>query len=127
MTYRVLADLLVFGHLLFVLFAVFGGLLVLWRPWLAFLHLPAAAWAVLVEACGWPCPLTSWEIRMQALSGKAGAPGGLVENLILPLLYPAGLTPSIQVMLAVLAAAVNMAVYGFVLQRRKVRQAGGES
>ena len=48
MTYRIAADLVVLLHGAFVLFAVFGGLLVLrWRR-IAWLHVPAAAWAVAI-------------------------------------------------------------------------------
>jgi len=53
-----LADLVVVAHALFVLFVVFGGLAVLRRRQLAWIHLPAAAWGVAFELCGWLCPLT---------------------------------------------------------------------
>ena len=43
------ADLLLALHLGFVVFVVFGALLVLKWRWLAWLHLPAAAWGALVE------------------------------------------------------------------------------
>ncbi|MGH7703678.1 MAG: DUF2784 family protein, partial [Gemmatimonadales bacterium] len=44
-----LADLVVLLHLTFVLFAVLGGALVLRWKRAAWLHLPAACWAALVE------------------------------------------------------------------------------
>ena len=43
MPYRLLADAVVLLHLAFVAFVVGGGLLVLWRRWMAAVHLPAAA------------------------------------------------------------------------------------
>ena len=58
MLYRLLADLVVLAHALFVLFVVCGGLAVLRRPRLAWLHLPAATWGAVVEFKGWICPLT---------------------------------------------------------------------
>ena len=67
MFYRVVADCLVLVHLAFVVFVVAGGLLVLWRPSLRWIHLPAAAWGALIEFTGWICPLTPWE---QALRVK---------------------------------------------------------
>ena len=41
MDYRLLADLVLAVHGLFVAFVVFGGLLALWKRWIAYLHLPA--------------------------------------------------------------------------------------
>ena len=56
MTYRVLADLVVLAHTLFVVFVVVGGFLV-WRwRWLAWLHVPCAVWGMVIEYKGWICP-----------------------------------------------------------------------
>ena len=56
-----LADAVLATHGLFVLFVVLGGFLVLVRPRLAWLHLPAAVWGALIEFAGWICPLTYLE------------------------------------------------------------------
>ena len=48
MLYRFAADALVSLHLAFILFVLFGGLLVLKWPRLAWLHLPAATWGCLL-------------------------------------------------------------------------------
>ena len=47
MAERAAADAVLIIHLMFILFAVAGGLLVLRRRWLMVLHLPTLAWAVL--------------------------------------------------------------------------------
>jgi hypothetical protein len=73
MTYRLAADALVLFHLAFILFVVFGGLLVIRWPVLKWLHLPAALWGALVELGGWDCPLTRYE---NLLRGRAGGGGG---------------------------------------------------
>jgi hypothetical protein len=44
MAYRLLADLVLVVHGLFVAFVAFGGLLALWKRWVAYLHLPGAPW-----------------------------------------------------------------------------------
>lgn len=44
-----LADAIVLVHLAFIVFVMLGGLLVLRWPRMAWLHLPAAAWGVVVE------------------------------------------------------------------------------
>jgi hypothetical protein len=52
MTFRLLADLVVLVHLAFVAFVVGGGYLALrWRR-VAWLHVPAAVWGVLIELAG---------------------------------------------------------------------------
>jgi hypothetical protein len=49
MTYRVLAATVVLTHVVFVLSVVVGGLLVLKWPRVAWAHVPAAVWGVVVE------------------------------------------------------------------------------
>jgi len=119
MTPRLLADLLVTVHLGFIMFAVGGGLLVLWRRWWAALHLPAAAWAAWTEFTGTICPLTPWEQALRRQAGEAGYAGGFVEHYLVPLVYPAALTPGIQVVLGTFVVAVNAAIYAAVWWRRR--------
>lgn len=118
---RLLADLVLLVHLLFVLFVVLGGLLVLRRPRLAWLHLPAAAWGALIEFTGGVCPLTPLENRLRRLAGQAGYEGGFVEHYVTAALYPDGLTREVQVALGVGVLLLNAAVYGLLLGRRKWR------
>jgi hypothetical protein len=117
MLYRVLADCLVLVHLAFVVFVVAGGLLVLWRPSLRWIHLPAAAWGALIEFTGWICPLTPWEQALRVQAGQVGYSGGFIEHYILSLLYPQGLTPAAQTALAFLVIGVNIAFYRCVWHR----------
>ena len=49
MLYRVLADLVVVAHLVFILYALFGGLFGLWRTWSLWIHLPTAAWIAVID------------------------------------------------------------------------------
>ena len=118
MIYRLLADLTVIGHGLFVLFVVFGGLLVLRSPRVAWLHAPSAAWGAWIEFQGWVCPLTPLENHLRRLGGGAGYGGGFVEHYVLPILYPPGLTRDVQILLGFLVCALNLAVYGWVIRRR---------
>ncbi len=118
MIYWALADLVLVVHLAFVLFVVLGGLLVLKWPRLAWLHVPAAVWGVLIEYKGWICPLTPLENSFRARGGGAGYSGGFIEHYIQPLLYPAGLTRGTQIVLGSLALLVNLTAYGVVIARR---------
>jgi energy-converting hydrogenase Eha subunit F len=117
MLYRILADLVVGVHALFVAFVMFGGLLALRWPRVAVLHLPAAVWGALIEFEGWICPLTPLEKWLRAQGGAAGYPGGFIEHYLLPVLYPAGLTRGVQLVLGSAVVVVNLLVYGFLLVR----------
>ncbi len=117
MGYRILADLVVGLHMLFVVFVVIGGVLVLRWPWLAVAHVPAAVWGALIEFQGWICPLTPLEKSLRQAAGQGGYPGGFIEHYLLPVLYPAGLTHGVQLVLGTVVVVINLAVYGLLLQR----------
>ncbi len=116
------ADLVVGVHFAFVLFAVFGALLALRWPRLAFAHLPALAWAAGIMAVGGVCPLTPLEQRLRAQAGVAGYTGGFIEHYIVPIIYPPGLTREAQLAGAALLLAANALVYAQWLRRwRRLR------
>jgi hypothetical protein len=116
MLFRILADLTVALHLAFIVFVVCGGFLALrWRK-VVWIHLPAAAWGAAIELGGWICPLTPLENRLRQQAGEIGYTGGFVEHYILPIVYPAGLTPGVQLVLAALVVIVNVAAYTLVIR-----------
>ena len=96
---------------------VVGGLLVLRWRWVMWLHLPAAIWGALIEFFGWICPLTPLEkwLRQQGVVG--GYEGGFIEHYILPVLYPSGLTRTVQLVLGVVVVGVNLIIYWQVYRR----------
>ena len=97
MILRLLADAVVVLHFAFVLFVPLGGLLVLRWPRLALMHVPAALWGVLMEFAGWTCPLTPLENTLRAMGDEPAYAGGFIEQYVTALIYPAGLTRSMQV------------------------------
>jgi len=119
MFYRILADATAVGHLAFVLFVALGGLLVLrWRK-LAWIHLPAAVWGALIEIANWTCPLTTYENQFRLRAGMQGYSEGFIAHYIYHLIYPPGLTRSLQLAIAVFVFAINTAVYARVFPIRR--------
>jgi hypothetical protein len=116
---RLLADAIVVAHLAFIAFVLAGGLLVALRPRVAWLHLPAAAWAAYAEFTATICPLTPLENLLRLRAGEAGYAGGFVEHYLIPLIYPAGLTARTQLVLGAVVVAVNLATYAFAWKARR--------
>ncbi|CAB3626210.1 DUF2784 domain-containing protein [Achromobacter pestifer] len=119
MIYRILADLVLVAHGLFVAFVVFGGLLTLWKPRMAYWHLPALAWGAMVIGMGWICPLTPLEVSLRQQAGQQGYAGGFIEHYVLGIIYPAGITRTTQIVLAALLIAGNVVVYALWARRRR--------
>ena len=114
MTFRIAADALVLFHLSFILFVVFGGLLVIRWPALKWLHLPAALWGALVELAGLDCPLTRYENLLRVRAGGAGYGGGFVDHYIVRAMYPEGLTRGIEYALAAFVVTINTVIYVYI-------------
>ncbi len=66
---------------------------------------------------GWVCPLTPLENWLRRQTGAAGYPGGFVEHHLLPVLYPASLTRTVQVLLGATVLVVNVIAYALVFAR----------
>ncbi len=124
MGYRLLADAVVVVHLGFVLFAVLGALLAFRWPKVIWLHLPALAWGAYVEFAGRVCPLTPLENWLRSRGGEAGYTSSFIEQYLLPVLYPASLTVSTQLILGSLLVLINVALYGLLLRHWRRNQGG---
>ncbi|GAB4486155.1 MAG: DUF2784 domain-containing protein [Thermodesulfovibrionales bacterium] len=116
---RILADLVLCLHFGFILFVLFGGLLVLYRRSAAWVHVPAVLWSSVVNLASWICPLTPIENRFRSLAGQAGYTGGFIEHYISNLVYPGGMTREIELLAGVSVVLWNLAVYAFVIIRSR--------
>jgi len=115
---RLAADAVLLAHGAFVLFAVLGAALAFRWRWMPWLHLPAMAWAIYVELAAQVCPLTTLEIALRERAGEAGYSGSFIDHYLVALLYPPGLTPAMQYLLAGVVALVNLLLYGWLMRRR---------
>jgi hypothetical protein len=121
MFYRFAADVTLLFHLAFILLVVVGALLtVKWR-WVPLIQLPAAGWGVFVELADKPCPLTDMENFFLAQAGQAGYGGSFIEHYLLDIIYPAGLTSDIQLLLGGIVVLANVAIYGWLILRWRWR------
>jgi len=114
---RIVADILVVVHLLFIVFVVFGGLLVLRWPRVVWAHVPCAVYGALIEFVGWVCPLTPLEQRLRIAAGGQGYASGFIDHYIMPLVYPPGLTRELQIWLGLGVLVINVGVYAWVVAR----------
>jgi hypothetical protein len=111
---RLLADSILLFHFAFVVFALFGGVAVLYKRWVLWLHLPVVLWSSVVNLAGWICPLTPMENMFRSLAGQAGYEGGFVEHYIKPLVYPVGMPRELELVAGVSVLVWNVFVYTFV-------------
>ncbi len=113
-----LADLVVIAHALFIVFVVAGGLLVLRWPRVAWVHLPAAVWGVLIEWAGWICPLTPLENTLRRAAGQAGYSGGCGGPGVGRGGRWAGLPPAVQLGVGLVVRVLNVAFFALWWRRR---------
>lgn len=113
------ADIIVLVHFAFVLFVLFGGVLLVWWRRLVWLHLPAVIWGVLIELTGWICPLTPYENQLRKQAGLEMYDGDFVMRYIMPILYPEDLTRSLQIILGFVVLLINAICYFYVFKIKK--------
>lgn len=126
MLYRVLADAVLIGHLLLIIYGLLGGLLYFWHRWLALLHLPLAVWISLIEFFQWTCPLTPLEKQLRVLAGEGAYSGGFIEHYLIALIYPDGMTRAMVLILGVIALGSNLLIYGFIVRDAYLRFRSGQ-
>ena len=95
--YAVSADVLLFSHVLFVLFIVAGLVLVVvgrslewtWvrNPWIRTAHLVAMAVVAMQSWFGIICPLTTWEMALRERAGDVTYSGSFVAHWLDAMLY----------------------------------------
>ena len=82
MSYRLWAEIVLIMHALFIVFVIFGLVLIVigalrrwdWirNHWFRLAHLAAIGFVVVQAWFGGICPLTAWESRLREAAGEAG-------------------------------------------------------
>lgn len=119
--YVLLAHAVVVLHIAFIVFVVFGGLLIAWRQFWMWLHIPAVLWAAIVELNGGYCPLTPLENYLREAAGLSPYSGDFIARYVFPYLYPSQMTRQTQMLLGMGVLVVNAVVYTLLIKRGKLR------
>lgn len=106
-----LAVCVLFLHVLFILWVVFGALLTRYRPLLRWLHVVSLVWAILTELLPWPCPLTVLENWLEARARVQPYQGGFLLHYLDRLVYP-DISATFLTVAGVIICALNLALYG---------------
>ena len=96
-TYLFLADVILFLHVLFVVFFIVGLLLIIigkivgWQwvrnPWFRLVHLLGIAFVMLEAWLGVDCPFTTWEMALRERAGDVVYTGSFISYWLTTLLY----------------------------------------
>ena len=81
-------------------------------------HLPVAAYGMLISFFRWICPLTPLENYFRVLAGEQGYEGGFIAHYILPVIYPSGLTTGVAISMGLTVLIWNVIIYGYIIYRK---------
>ena len=113
-----LTDFVVVIHALFIIFVLFGGLVVLKWHQVMWIHIPCALWGAAIEFFGWVCPLTYLEIYLREIGNANSYENSFIQHYLLPVIYPSGLTTDSQFLLGVIVIVINLIIYFIVWRHR---------
>ena len=117
--YELFANLTLIIHLIFILFVIFGGLLFFIFSKIIYIHLPAVLWGIYIELNNSVCPLTyleNWFLYKGELTTYSN---NFINNYLIPIIYPEGLTNEIQIYLGISLIVINILIYGIIYKNFK--------
>ena len=117
--YEFLATLTLIIHFLFIVFVIFGGLLVFVKKWMILIHLPALIYGIYVELSQSICPLTYLENFLLQKAKLTTYSTSFMQNYLVPIIYPVNLTKDMQINLAISLIVLNAVIYGVVVIKYK--------
>lgn len=116
-----LADIILIVHSLFIVFVIFGGLIVLKWHKIMWVHIPCAIWGALIEFSGWICPLTYLENYFLETGDVNVYETSFIQHYLMPVIYPSNLTADIQILLGTIVIVINFIIYFFVWHYKSSR------
>ena len=117
--YELAANLTLIIHFAFILFAVFGALLLLVSIKIVFIHIPSLIWASYIELTHFVCPLTyleNWFLNKEKLETYSE---GFIQNYLVPIVYPTNLSKELQIYFGLTLIVINIIIYGLIISKLK--------
>ena len=109
--YTSLAVSVLFFHVLFIFWVVFGALLTGSRPVLRWFHIASLVWGILTGLLRWPCPLTVLENWLEGRAGIQPHREGFLLPYMDALVYP-NISGTILTITSVIVCVLNLTIYG---------------
>jgi hypothetical protein len=111
MLYRILADIVIIIHLLWIFFLIAGAYWGRKRRAFMMFHGVGLVFAVLSQVLGWYCPLTYLEVWLAAKQNAAQSyPGSFIAHYAEKLVY-IDVPPTIIFLLTIVCVGVNAWLY----------------
>ena len=117
--FEIFATLILLLHFSFILFVIFGALLILRFKKIIYFHIPAVAWGAYIELSHSICPLTHLENYFLKKAGKDQYSIDFIENYVFKIIYPPALNYEIQTYLGVILIFVNLVIYYYIVKKSR--------
>ena len=111
MNYKVLADIVVFVHFLWIVFLIFGALWGVRNKKIKFLHISGLFFAVILQVFDWYCPLTHLEVWLRSKHDPAlSYTGSFIARYMEKIIY-VEFSRSLIFALSILLVVINSSLY----------------
>jgi hypothetical protein len=125
MIYKILTDLTVVFHFLWILFIVFGLIFAIRRSRIAWVHLGGLLFSIFLNLMGWYCPLTYAEYYLRSLYGHGDTySGSFIAHYLELIIYPDLPESTIRIG-GIVFVCLNLVVYGILVKRLSVKSKSG--
>lgn len=108
--YLAMADAVLIVHLGFIAWVIFGAFLTRGRAWLAWIHVTAIVYGMVVETTALVCPLTLAENWCEARAGILPYHGPFLLHYLDAIVYP-NVPVALLVAVAVSVCVLNLGIY----------------
>jgi len=111
MFYKILADIVVLIHFLWILFLFLGGLWGIKNQAIKIFHLSGLAFALILQIFDWYCPLTHLEVWLRAMHSPCLTyTGSFIPHYVEKIVY-LELSRGVVLVLTILLCGMNAWVY----------------
>lgn len=118
MHYKILADIVVVIHFLWIVFLIFGALLGVKYKAIRIFHISGLIFAFIIQIFGWYCPLTYLEVWLRAKHDPSMAyAGSFIVHYLEKIIY-LEVSGNLILTLTVLIIGINLWIY---LRKKKLK------